>query len=277
MSNALQSQHYGSTSLVTPVQQALDAAGLGHGLIAWDALTPLDQFHVGGAAATKDLADRLGIQAGAHVLDVGCGLGGPSRHLAAAHGCEVTGVDINAPFIELATLLTERSALASKARFLVADATDIPFGSEGFDLAISQHVAMNIEDRRALYREIRRLLVPGGRLGLYDVVLGNDSPIHFPVPWARDPSASFVITAEATRVALEEAGFDVVEWRDATVDGMTWQQAQVMANRSRPDRLRRLGLPLIMGAQFPDMVANLGRNFQEGRLRLLQAIVHRRD
>ncbi len=277
MSTAIVDRHYGTASLVASVQQALVTVGFREGAIARDALSPLDQFHVGGAAATRDLAGRLGVATGERLLDVGCGLGGPARQLAAEYGCHVTGVDINAPFVELASLLTERVRLAAQSRFLVADATALPFEPESFELAWSQHVAMNIEDRAALYAGIRRVLVPGGRFAMYDVVTGNGNSIHFPVPWARDPAASFVIAAEATRHALEAAGFDVLEWRDATVDGIAWQQAQLMASQSRPDPVRRLGLPLIMGPQFPEMAANFGRNFQEGCLRLLQAIVRRRD
>ena len=275
MSNALVDEHYGVRPLVAAVREALEFTDLGSGVIPWDALAPLDQFHVGGAAATKDLVQRLDLKAGVNVIDVGCGLGGPARMMAALHGCDVVGIDINPAFIELATYLTERSMLAGKARFLVADAVEVPFAGGSFECAISQHVAMNIADRAGLYREIHRLLVPGGRFGLFDVVVGSGEPIHFPVPWARDPAASFVISAEDTRSELEQAGFEVVEWRDATPDGMGWQQAQAAANQSRPEALRRLGLPLVMGPHFMDMAANLGRNFQEGRLRLLQAIVRR--
>ena len=269
--------HYGSASLVATVQASLASAGLGDSPVAWDALASLDQFHVGGAAATRDLADRLGIDSRTRVLDVGCGLGGPARQLVATRGCDVTGIDTNAPFVELATFLTDRSGLAAKVRFLVADATDVPFASEGFDVVVSQHVAMNIADREGLYGEIRRLLVRSGRFATYDVVAGDGSPIHFPVPWASDPAASFVFSAEATRRALERSGFEAVEWRDATVDAVTWQQAQVVASQSRPDRLKRLGLTLVMGPQFADMAANLARNLREGRLHVLQAIVQRRD
>ena len=277
MSYSLIGRHYGSTSLVTTVQSALAAAGFGVGGIGWEALAPLDQFHVGGAKATTDLADRLGIGAGARLLDLGSGLGGPSRHLAAAYGCHVTGVDINAPFVELATFLSERSGLASTTRFVVADATDVPFESASFELAFSQHVAMNISDRDRLYSEVARLLVPHGRFAMYDVVAGNGDSIHFPVPWARDPGASFILSAKDTRQALENVGLDIVEWRDATAEGMAWQQAQAAAGQSQPDPLKRLGLPLVMGPHFAEMVANLVRNFKEGRLRLLQAVVQRRD
>lgn len=100
--------HYGADDLIALVQEALRLAGLGNCLIARDALAPLDQFHVGGAAATADLAGRLGIEPGASLLDIGCGLGGPARHLAAVHGCSVIGIDLNRPLVDLATMLTQQ-------------------------------------------------------------------------------------------------------------------------------------------------------------------------
>ncbi len=268
-------EQYGIDDFVSRVESVLQQAGFGDGPIPWSALAPLDQFHVGGAAATTALADKLGIAQGARVLDVGCGLGGPSRHLATSYGCSVAGIDLNPSLIELACMLTRRAKLAETVTHAVGDATDLPFKAESFDLAWTQHAAMNIEDRHALYAGIRRILRPGGRFAMYDVVAGDGGRLHFPVPWARDPAASFLLTPEATRNVLEACGFEVVEWIDATDAGRAWFQAQTAAAQARPEPLRPLALPLIMGPDFPALTANLGRNFQEGRARLLQAIVRR--
>src|SRR5262249_25110234 len=103
--------HYGTTSLLRRIDEALRRAGLVDGIIGWADLTSLDQFHVRGLAATRELAEALGIGAGANLLDLGCGLGGPARFLAATYGCQVTGIDLSQPFIEAARMLTERSGL----------------------------------------------------------------------------------------------------------------------------------------------------------------------
>lgn len=266
---------YGVSDFTARVEAALRRAGLGDGQIPWQSLAPLDQFHVGGAAATTALAEKLAIAAGATILDVGCGLGGPSRHLAATYGCTVVGIDLNPALIDLATMLTRRTGLAGRVTHQVGDATALPFAPESIDLAWTQHVVMNIADRAALYDGIRRVLRPGGRLAMYDVVAGDQSPLHFPVPWARDPAASFLLTPSATRDAIEAAGFKVLDWTDATDAGRSWFQAQSAALQSRPEPLRPLALPLVMGPDFPVRTANLGRNFQEGRARLLQAVVQR--
>ena len=266
---------YSEGDMVARVDAALAQAGFGDGPIPWDVLSQLDQFHVGGAAATVALAEKLGIAAGSRVLDVGCGLGGPSRHLAATFGCAVEGIDLSRPLIELATTLTRRTGLSNRVHHQAADACHLPFQPESFNLAWTQHVAMNIADRRALYAGVHEVLRPGGRFAIYDVVAGDGQSLHFPVPWAREREGSFLLTLDATRAVLEASGFVILDWVDATEAGQRWFQGQAAAVQGRPDHLKLLALPLIMGPEFSTMTANLGLNFREGRARLLQAIVER--
>jgi SAM-dependent methyltransferase len=266
--------HYGGRRLVEPVLAELLRAGLGGTPVPWRALAPLDQFHVGGAAATSDLAARLELAPGTRVLDVGSGLGGPARHLAAEFGCDVTGIDLNPPFVEIASVLARRTGLETRVRFVAGDATALPFRPARFDLAWTQHVAMNIADRAALYAGIRSALRPGGRLALYDVV-ATGGPLHYPVPWAREAAASHVCTADETRAALERAGFAVTLWRDATADAQAWRQAAATSTLASAGL--RHGLTLVMGPDFPEMTATLRRNFDDGRAALLQAVLVRVD
>src|SRR5215475_11902378 len=98
--------HYRATGLVERLKTAL---GPEHQQITPQQLGTLDQFHTRGLAATKDLAELTGITGGMTVLDVGSGVGGPARFLAATYGCAVTGVDLSEPFVEAARYLTGRT------------------------------------------------------------------------------------------------------------------------------------------------------------------------
>ncbi len=189
-----------------------------------------------GREATAELGRNLGLQPSQSVLDVGSGLGGPSRQLALAYGCHITGVDLTAEYCEVANTLAARLKLADRVRFQEGNALAMPFADATFDAAVTQHVAMNIPDKVALYREVARVLKPGGKFGIYDLLQGEGGPVHFPAPWARDPSTSFLATADEMRAHLAAAGFDIQSWNDRSEAGKQWFQA--MAKRT-PRAARR--------------------------------------
>jgi ubiquinone/menaquinone biosynthesis C-methylase UbiE len=229
-------------------------------------LGALDQFHTRGLAATAELAKLVGITSDVSVLDVGSGIGGPARFLAATYGCSVTGVDLSEPFVSAARYLAERTGQSGQVSFQTASALDLPFDAGRFDVVMLQHVAMNIADRARLYREIRRVLKAGGRFATFDVVLNGGEP-HYPVPWARTPATSFLLTADATRAAIEPAGFRLVTWRDDTEAAKAWM-AEMRASGPPPSP----NLGVVMGSDFAQLVANLGRSVAEGRLGILTAV-----
>ena len=243
---------------------------LGTGTLTSAQLAPLDQFHVRGLAATIELANLVGPTSDMHVLDAGSGLGGPSRYLAETFGCSVIGIDLSASFVELARWLAERSGVAGRVGYEVADLRAIPFDNNGFDLVWTQHVIMNIRDRAQAYSEFRRVLKPAGRLAFYDVIAADAKPaIAYPVPWASEPGASHLLTQEETIAALEDAGFVKSVWRDVTAEALKGFVQPV------PTARPRLGLASVMGPGFDAMASNLSRNLAEGRLRLAMGIFDR--
>jgi sarcosine/dimethylglycine N-methyltransferase len=258
--------HYGAPGLTERLKAALTALGPEDQKLAPQQLAALDQFHTRGLAATADLAKLAGITADMTVLDVGSGVGGPARFLAATYGCRVTGVDLSEPFVDAARYLTERTGLSKQVSFQTGSALALPFADGRFDVALLQHVAMNISDRAALYREIRRVLKTGGKFATFDVVLKSGEP-HYPVPWARTPSTSFLLTAAATREAIEPAGFRALTWQDDTETAKAWF-AQL--RESGPPPSPNLGT--VMGPDTAQLAGNLGRNLQEGRLGILTAV-----
>jgi sarcosine/dimethylglycine N-methyltransferase len=268
MSDVLDSvrDHYRATGLTERLKTALSTLGTEDQRLTPQQLGALDQFHTRGLAATAELAKLAGITADMSVLDVGAGIGGPARFVAAACGCRVTGVDLSEPFVDAARYLTERAGQSGQVSFQTASALELPFDNGRFDVALLQHVAMNIADRARLYRELRRVLKPGGRFATFDVVLMTGEP-HYPVPWARTPATSFLLTAGATREAIEPAGFRTLAWQDDTEAAKAWV-AQL--RESGPPPSPNLGV--VMGPDFAQLATNLGRNLLEGRLGILTAV-----
>jgi sarcosine/dimethylglycine N-methyltransferase len=258
--------HYRATGLTERVKTALAAFGPEEQRLAPQQLASLDQFHTRGLAATAELAKLVGINADMSVLDVGSGVGGPARFLAATYGCRVTGVDLSEPFVDAARYLTERTGQSGQVSFETASALELPFDEGTFDVVLLQHVAMNIADKARLYREIRRVLKSGGRFATFDVVLNGGAP-HYPLPWARTPATSFLLTAAATRDAIERAGFRTLAWQDDSEAANAWF-AQLRSSGPPPSP----NLGVVIGPDFAQFAANLGRSLMEGRLGILTAV-----
>ena len=261
--------HYRATGLTDRLKTALGVFGPEGTRLRPDQLAPLDQFHTLGAKATSELATLAGIRASDGVLDVGSGIGGPARFLSATTGCRVHGVDLSEPFVDAAQYLTDRTGQRDRVSFEAGNALDLPVHDGEFDVAVLQHVAMNIADRRGLYSEIRRVLRKGGRFATFDVVAmdGMAFQPYFPLPWARTSETSFLLTQPETLSTVCEAGFRMVDWQDETEVAKAW------VGRLRADGPPSApNLSTVMGPDFLGLSNNLGRSLLEGRLGILSAV-----
>ncbi len=268
-------RHYGDGGLLARIMAGLTASGADLDRLQPGDLAPVDEFHIGGREATAHAVAKLGLGAEAHVLDVGCGIGGAARFIASQVGCRVTGIDLTPEFIEVARRLTELTGLDGRIAFEVASALDMPFEDAAFDAAITLHVAMNIADRVALYAEIARVMKPGATFCICDVMKGGDGEPTFPVPWAETPETSHLTTVDEMRSLLDAAGFNVGEVEDRSDFARAFFQralAAVAASEGPPP----LGIHLILGASAPVKFRNMLANIEAGHIAPIQMIATRR-
>jgi SAM-dependent methyltransferase len=259
------SEHYGRAEALPRILARIDEISPGD--LSPDILAPLDQFHSGGLPATRELANLAAIKPGEAVLDVGCGVGGPARVLAAEHGARVRAVDLSPAYVEIGRALSKKSGIA--VTFDTASALELPFADGSFDLVWTQHASMNIADKPRLYRELRRVLRPDGRLAFHDLLVGEKpGPLQFPVPWADRAEESFLIGAKDLRALLLHCGFRERLWQDRTAATLAFFDRMPAPTAAPPP----LGIHLLLGPEFPTMAANLRRNIGEGRLGAAMAV-----
>jgi SAM-dependent methyltransferase len=255
--------HYSHGELLAAILRGLAATGKSTDPIDSDDLAAGDEFHIGGRAATSALFDQLAWRPGVHVLDVGCGIGGPSRYLARHRDARVTGVDLTPEFVEVARELTRRCGLADAVDFQVGNALELPIPDGGVDAACLLHVGMNIEDKARLFAEVRRVVRPGGWFAVYDVMRVGPGEIDYPVPWASDANASFVAALGTYRRLLVEAGFRVEHERDRREFGIEFfSRMRASWTQGTPP----LGPHIVIGHDFATKVANLVEAMQRGIL-----------
>jgi MPBQ/MSBQ methyltransferase len=209
--------HYGGIGLADRIVAAFVAAGIDVDHLRPEQLSAIDELHAGFTPAAEHLLDRLEVGPDTRLLDVGCGIGGPSR-LAALRGCLVTGVDLTEDFVDAAIELTARVGLSDGASFQSTAAERLPFDDGEFDAAMMIHVGMNVPDKEAVFAEVHRVLTPGGRFGLFEQMRTAPGPLPYPMPWADDERSSFVQTPQEYAAALSAAGFTVTETIDRTVE-----------------------------------------------------------
>ena len=259
----LVANHYTHGSLVDAIRDGVHKLGKTLEQIDIDDLAPVDEFHIGGRVATQSFLDQLNIASTHHVLDVGCGLGGGSRYAAQRYGCQVTGVDLTKEYVETGNTLCNWVGLGAQIRLQVEDAIHLSLPNDTFDRAYMMHVGMNIGDKDALARELHRVVRPGGRVGIYDVMQVGEGDLEFPVPWAKTPQGSAVSSPTEYRSALQSTGFDIVVERNRRDFALAFF-AELQAKLASAGGPPALGLHILMGETAPvklkNMIENVSRN-----------------
>lgn len=263
--------YYSPNNLYNNIIKGLNNLGKDLSKVTLGDLQPVDEFHIRGDMATKELIKLANFTPNMNILDVGCGVGGSTRRLSHETGCHVTGIDLSDEYIDAAERLTQLLNMQDCVKFNAASALDLPFEDNTFDGAWSIQMNMNVEDKLGWLQEIYRVLKPGARAVLYEVCGNKNTPIYFPVPWAQDSSMNFLIPQEPFRDVITSAGFKVEVWNEKT------DLAQhAFARMKKPEgdsALPELGLHMLIGNDFKVKSYNMRRNLDDERISLIETLV----
>lgn len=264
------SEHWAKGDVYALITAALMRTGKPLDRLTVEDLAPVDHFHARGFPATVELADRLPIRAGQHVLDIGCGLGGPARYIAQRFQCRATGLDITPPFVETANKLTRLLRMEAQVTIEPGDGQRLPYPDATFDGAYTQHVTMNVPDRPGFFAQAYRVLKPGAFFALTEHGLGPKGNPHHPLPWSEDGSGAHLITPAQTRELLAKAGFGDITVEDTGAKYVAAYTAAI--EKAEKGILPPLGVHLLMGENALQKTRNARQNIEEGRTHPIQVI-----
>jgi len=133
-----------------------------------------DELHPGGVATTRRSLELIDLSPGERLLDVGSGAGTSALLAAREFGCVVAGIDYGAAAVAGAQEAADRGGLSDRIGFVVGEAEALPFDDAEFDAVLCECSLSTFPDKARAAAEMRRVLRPGGRLVISDVVVDSD-------------------------------------------------------------------------------------------------------
>jgi ubiquinone/menaquinone biosynthesis C-methylase UbiE len=268
------SDHYARSGLIEAIENGILRMGKTTATVTIDDLALVDEFHIGGRRATEELIGQLGIAPGNHVLDVGCGLGGPARFVADRYKCRVRGIDLTLDYVETGNRLCEWVGLEGCVKLCQSTALSMPFQDTKFHAAYMLHVGMNVEDKERLCIEVARVLQPGSRFAVYDVMRTAEGELSYPLPWATTRESSAVATAERYKRALQSAGFEILSERNRPEFALAYFN-DLRSRAQAATGPAPLGLHTLMGERRQDQIKNMIESISTGIIAPVELIVRK--
>ena len=255
------------------VKIALKEANLLEKKLEIEDLFPLDQYHARGIAATIELADKLNFSKNSTIIDIGCGLGGPARYFSKRFNCNVYGIDITEAFIEIGNYFNKLTQIDHQVKLLKGDGENLPYQTEFFDGAVSQHVTMNIENREQFFNEAFRVLKKGAIFGFSEHGLGTKGSPIFPLPWADNEDMCFLKTPEYTKSLLKKIGFKNI--KIISTGGKYISGYNSLLKKGQSNEKPTLGIHVIGGDSMLERSKNSMQSIIENRTYPFEIICNR--
>ena len=174
--------------------------------------------HLGGQKATDEILELCKIKKGSKILEVGCGAGLTTRYLAKKYDVKIIGIDISEKMIKKAK---ERNKKLKNAEFMVADAQNLPFKDNTFDIVFTESVIAMVPDKLKAIKEFKRVAKPGGYIGLNEVTWTKDPPENLSEYLSMTVGDAKMLKKEGYAKLLEDAGLKNITVRTRKIEMLT--------------------------------------------------------
>lgn len=244
-------------------------------------LASIDQLHIGGLQASEKLIAHLPTHSDSRILEIGAGLGGLQRlychQLSETISARYTTLDITPAFSTLNRVLNQLSTQTKHTQVITGDGQQLAFPDQHFDAVVLQHSLLNMPDHQQCLQECQRVLKPGGKLILHEVLRGNTAePISFPVPWACSEAGSHLLSAVELSALLNNNSFTIRQRSNWSAEALVWRK-QHSRKEAQPEALtNRLSPQDIFGTEFLVMAKNLLDNLQRGAVEVHEIVAEKR-
>ncbi|MDX1978525.1 MAG: methyltransferase domain-containing protein [Pseudanabaenaceae cyanobacterium bins.68] len=225
---------------VSRIWQDLSAQGKQNGSLKIEDLQHLDQYHYLGTAAIAQAAKYLQLTAASQVLDIGSGVGGTARYLAAHYGCKVTALELQEHLHAAGLELTQRCGLDHLVQEVNGDILEFEPGDAKFNAWISLLVFLHIGDRAKLFAKSRAVLQPGGRFYIEDYFQRRDLTESDLDILEHTVACPYLPSRDRYLADLQAAGYEQIEFEDVTDLWQPWVQhrlEQFVANQAKYESL----------------------------------------
>ena len=256
--------HYENEDLFKMIEDGLKTMAVDLDNVKIEDLSPVDEFHLGGADGTRFVIEELKQVKKGEFVDIGCGLGGPARHISKMLDRKIKGIDLTPSFVRYGNKLSDLVGEKDSVDLIQGSALDTPFASDTFDAAYMVHVGMNIDKKVELFEEVKRLLKPESLFVIYDVMAVGTHPIDYPVPWASNESESAVENLENYCKYLEQVGFIVTKSQLLTEFAKRFIEQAI--EKRKTQGLAPLGLHLLLGETADIKMRNVFEQVLKGSL-----------
>ena len=243
-------------------------------LLRVDELTAFDQLHYHGTEAVDEAIRATGIGEGSSVLEIGSGLGGPARHLAATSSAAVTALELQEDHHRMAATLTRRCGLADRVTHVCGDFLTYPWGGEGFDAVVSWLALYHISQRAVLLDRCRSLLPDGGFFYAEDLCERRPFDDDEREELASELFANYLVSSNRYRQDLADAGFEVLVCDDMSDDWTAFTRGRLDQYRQQQDRHLRVHGEEVFETMC-GFYTTVVRHFSDGKLGGIRVVARR--